>query len=111
MSIAEIDYPGAISAHQLEIPGLDGYVAERFVVSLSGGKEFTDFTQAEDVAFVKSLKLGQEVTLTVTATVTKKGHTLTPGKDDMTDDKLAYGVGLKVHALHQSDAMTYVRRD
>lgn len=99
MTIAEIDFPGRVSEHQLEIPGLDGYVAERLAVALSGGVEFTDVTQADDVAFVKSLKLGQEVRLTVTATVTKKGHTLTLGRDEMTDNKLAYGVGLKVHSL------------
>ncbi len=99
MTVTDIDFAGQHAARQMEIPGLDGYVAEKLTVALSGGVEFTDVTQADDVAFVKSLKLGQEVTLTVTATVTKKGHTLTPGRDDMTDDKLAYGVGLKVHSL------------
>lgn len=99
MSIAEIDFAGKIAERQLEIPGMDGYVAEKLVVSVSGGVEFTDVTQAEDVAFVKSLRLGQEVTLSVTATVTKKGFTLAPGRDDMTDDKTSYGVGLKVHSL------------
>lgn len=103
MTIAEIDYDGIAEAvsttRQLEIPGLDGYTAERLAVTLSGGVEFTDVTQAEDVAFVKSLKLGQEVTLSVTATVTKKVFSLSPGRDDMTDDKTSYGVGLKVHSL------------
>src|SRR5262245_27814903 len=89
----------AIDARQLEIPGMDGYRAEKLIVTISGGVEYLDVTQAEDVAFVKSLKLGQEVTLTVTATVTKKGFVLTPGRDDMTDDKTAFGVGLKVHSL------------
>lgn len=84
---------------QLAIPGLDGYVAEKLTVALSGGVEFNDLTQSEDVAFVKSLRLGQEVELRVTATVTKKGFTLAPGKDEMTDDKTSYGVGLKVHSL------------
>jgi hypothetical protein len=99
MSVTEIDFAEKIAERQLEIPGLDGYVAEKLAVMLSGGVEFTDVTQADDVAFVKSLTLGQEVRLTVIATVTKKGHTLTPGRDEMTDDKLAYGVGLKVHSI------------
>jgi hypothetical protein len=99
VTITDIDFARELAARQLEIPGMDGYVAERLQVNLSGGVEFTDVTQADDVAFVKSLHLGQEVTLTVTATVTKAGYTLTPGRDDLTDDKLAYGVGLKVHSL------------
>lgn len=98
-TVSDIDFRSRFDERQLEIPGMDGYVAERLAVTLTGGVEFTDVTQADDVAFVKGLRLGQEVTLTVIATVTKKGHTLTPGKDDMTDDKLAYGVGLKVHSL------------
>ena len=102
MTITDIDFDGKLAERQMEIPGLDGYVAEKLSVTLSGGVDFTDVTQAEDVAFVKGLKLGQEVRLTVTATVTKKGHTLTPGRDEMTDDKLAYGVGLKVHSLEVS---------
>ena len=97
--LTEPDFSQRIDERQLEIPGLDGYRAEKLVVSLSGGVEFTDVTQADDVAFVKALKLGQEVELKVTATVTKKGFVLTPGRDDMTDDKTAFGVGLKVHSL------------
>lgn len=98
MSVLEVVPP---VTNQLEIPGLDGYRAEKLALTLSGGVEFSDLTQAEDVAFVKSLRLGQEVRLTVTATVTKKGFVLTPGKDEMTDDKTSFGVGLKVHSLEQ----------
>ena len=102
MSVAAApDYSQVIDDRQLAIPGLDGYVAEKLTVALSGGVEFSDVTQAEDVQFVKSFKLGQEVRLTVVATVTKKGFVLTPGKDDMTDDKTSFGVGLKVHSLEQ----------
>ena len=86
-------------AFQLAIPGLDGYRADKLAISITGGVEFTDVTQSEDVAFVKSLKLGQEVTLRVTAVVTKKGFQLTPGRDEMTDDKTTYGVGVRVHSL------------
>lgn len=100
MSVIELsDVSQQIDDRQLEIPGLDGYRAEKLTISISGGVEYLDVTQAEDVAFVKSLKLGQEVTLSVTATVTKKGFMLTPGRDDTTDDKTTFGVGLKVHSV------------
>ena len=96
---ATSNFSDALDARQLEIPGLDGYRAEKLAIAISGGVEYLDVTQSEDVAFVKSLKLGQEVELRVTATVTKKGFMLTPGKDEMTDDKTTFGVGLKVHSL------------
>jgi hypothetical protein len=99
MSITEMNYAQQIAERQLELPGLDGYTAEKLAVTLSGGVEFTDVTQREDVEFVKSLRLGQEVRLAVTATVTGKGFKLTPARDDMTDDKTAFGVALKVHTL------------
>jgi len=100
MSVLEaVGASQAIDDRQMEIPGLDGYRAEKLAITLSGGVEFSDVTQADDVAFVKSLKLGQEVTLTVIATVTKKGFTLAPGRDEMTDDRTTFGVGLKVHSL------------
>ena len=88
-----------VDDRQMEIPGLDGYRAEKLALSLSGGVEYSDLTQAEDVAFVKSLKLGQEVTLSVTAVVVKKGFTLAPGRDELTEDKTTFGVGLKVNSL------------
>jgi hypothetical protein len=97
--IEEVDFAQKLDERQMEIPGLDGYRAEKLAISISGGVEFLDVTQADDVAFVKSLKLGQEVELKVTATVTRKGFMLTPGKDEMTDDKTTFGVGLKVHSL------------
>ena len=58
-TLTDIDFAHQTAERQLEIPGMDGYVAERLAVTLSGGVEFTDVTQAEDVAFVKSLRLGQ----------------------------------------------------
>jgi hypothetical protein len=99
MSVIEsTDFVAAQSALQMEIPGLDGYRAEKLAVSVSGGVEF-GITQSEDLAFVKSLKLGQEVELKVTATVVKKGFSLTPGRDEASDDKTTFGVGVKVHSL------------
>jgi len=97
--LEEVDFSHKLDERQLEIPGMDGYRAEKLAISLSGGVEFADVTQADDVAFVKSLKLGQEVELKVVATVTRKGFVLTPGRDEMSDDKTTFGVGLKAHSL------------
>lgn len=101
MSVVAPDFSKAIDDRQMAIPGLDGYVAEKLAVSLSGGVEFNDVTQADDVQFVKGLRLGQEVKLTVIATVVDKGYRLQLGRDEMTDDKMTYGVKVKVHSLEQ----------
>jgi len=95
------DFSSVIDARQLEIPGMDGYKASKLTVSFSGGVEYLDTTQAEDVAFVKSLKLGQEVMLTVTAVVTKKGFAMTPGTE-LVDDKTSFGVGLRIHSVESA---------
>jgi hypothetical protein len=98
-ALEEIDFVGKLDELQMAIPGMDGYRAEKLTVSISGGVEFTDVTQREDVEFVKGFRLGQEVELKIRATVTRKGFTLAPRRDEMTDDKTTYGVALKVHSV------------
>ncbi len=93
--------------YDLPIPSQDGHKADKLIVSMSGGLEL-DRTSEEDLAFIEGLMLGQEVTLTVTnsnggtvaatATVTKKGFTFTPGKDEG-PPQAGYGVGIRVHTL------------
>lgn len=99
MSVLEsVDFAAKQRELQMEIPGLDGYKADRLAVTFSGGVE-PMVTQLEDVAFVKSLKLYQEVELKVTATVVAKGFKGNPSREDTTDDKTSFVVGLKVHSL------------
>ena len=85
------------SSYDLPIPRLDGHKADRLSIAFSGGVEL-DRTSEDDLALVDELKLGAEVELRVTATVTKKGFTLTAGKDD-NPESTGYGVGLRVHSL------------
>lgn len=94
-TVAEPQFPP--STWQLEIPGMDGYKAEKLVVAMSGQVEL-DTTSTDDLEFLNGLRLGQSVELKVTATVTKKGFTLTPGGEEKADST-GYGVGLKVHSL------------
>lgn len=85
------------TSYDLPIPRLDGHKADRLSVAFSGGVEL-DRTSEEDLALVDELTLGKQVTLTVTAVVTKKGFTLTAGKDE-TPETTGYGVGLKVNSI------------
>lgn len=85
------------SGYDLPIPRLDGHKADRLAVTFSGGVDL-DRTSEDDLSLVDSLALGREVELRVTAVVTKKGFTLTAGKDDE-PERTGYGVGLKVQSL------------
>ena len=81
---------------QLEIPGMDGYRADKLALAFSGQVEL-DRTSSEDVDFVNGLRLYQDVEFRVTATVLKKGFTGSEGGDGTRST--GYGVGLKVHSL------------
>ena len=87
----------SVDSYQLAIPGMDGYKADKMAIGFSGSIDL-DRTSQEDLDFVNGLTLGKQIRLSVTATVTKKGFTLTTGKDD-SPDSTGYGVGLKVHSL------------
>jgi hypothetical protein len=97
MSTVTTDELYSVESYQLAIPGMDGYKADSMALSFSGAVPL-DRTSADDLEFVNGLKLGQQIELKVLATVTKKGFSLTAGKDD-NPDSTGYGVGLKVHSL------------
>ena len=97
MSTAITDRPFTAADYQLEIPGMDGYRADKLTVSFGGGVEL-QVTDVDDLNFLKTLELGKNVSLTIEAVVVRKAHTLTPG-NETTDAQLGYGVALKVHSL------------
>lgn len=82
---------------QMRIPGMDGYRADKIAVAFAGAVDL-DRMSEDDLAFVESLTLGSQVELRVSAIVTKKGFTLSPGGESAADTT-GYGVGLKVHSL------------
>ena len=85
------------TSYDLPIPSQDGHKADNLTIAFSGGVSL-DRTSEEDLALVDELTLGKEVTLTVTAVVTKKGFTLSPGRDE-NPETTGYGVGLKVNSI------------
>ena len=85
------------TSYDLPIPSQDGHKADRLSIAFSGGVDL-DRTSEEDLALVDELTLGKQVTLTVTAIVTKKGFTLSPGREE-NPEQTGYGVGLKVNSL------------
>jgi hypothetical protein len=81
----------------LSIPELDGHKADKMAIQFGGGLEL-DRTSTEDLDFVNNLTLGQEVTITVTAVVTRKGFSFAPGKEAY-ESSTGYGVTLKVESI------------
>lgn len=87
------------AAYELPIPRLDGHKADKLTLAFSGSIEL-DRTSEDDLELIESMRLGRDVTLQVTATVARKGFTLSAGKDDA-PEQTGYGVGLKVHTLEE----------
>jgi hypothetical protein len=94
---APAERPFTPTDYQLEIPGMDGYRADKLTVSFGGGVEL-QVTEVDDLDFLKTLTLGRTVSLKVEAVVVRKGFTLTLGSEEKAD-QAGYGVGLKVHSL------------
>lgn len=68
------------SVYDLPIPTVDGLKADKIRLVLSGGEEL-DRTNPDDLDYFASLRLGQDVTLTVVCTVTGKPQTFSPSED------------------------------
>jgi hypothetical protein len=82
--------------HQMSLPSMDGYTAQKLAIGFSGSVDLQT-NEATDVRFIEGLRIGQEVELVVTATVTKKTYGYS-SKDDGAGE-MGYGVGLRVHSF------------
>jgi hypothetical protein len=85
------------TAYDLPIPTKDGHRADVLKLALGGAVELDLYDEAA-LAFLDSLKLGQELELTVTVRVAGSGwqHSL---KGEAQDDHAVYAVSLKAHSL------------
>jgi len=81
---------------QLPIPKLDGQVADRLVLSFGGSVELDRLVNT-DLEFAEQLRLGQNVTLTIQASVAGKGFTHTTRADE--EEQVGYAVKLRVHSV------------
>jgi len=83
--------------HDLPIPVKDGHKADVLRLAIAGGIDL-DLYDETALAFLDSLRLGQELELTVTARVTASGwrHGL-KGEDQQ--DHVVYQVVLKAHSI------------
>ncbi len=88
--------------HNLPIPSKDGHKADLIRLQIAGGIDL-DLYDETALAFIDSLRLGQELELTVTARVTASGwrHGL-KGEDQ--EDHVVYQVGLKAHSIDLPEA-------
>ena len=84
------------SSYDLPIPKLDGHKADRLVLSFGGSVEL-DRTLEDDLALIERLHLGEDVNLSVTATVAGKGFSHAPKGED--GEQVGYQIRLRVHSL------------
>ena len=85
------------AAYELPIPKKDGHRADVLKVGLGGAIEL-DLYDEDALAFIQSLRLGQELELSVTVRVAATGwqHSL---RGEAQDDHAVFAVSLKAHSL------------
>ena len=82
------------------IPKLDGHVADRVVLAFGGSVELDRLVE-DDLELVERLRLGQDVTLTIEATVAGKGFSHATKADE--EEQVGYTVKLRVHSVEGAD--------
>jgi hypothetical protein len=77
------------------LPALDGHRADTLKLAFAGGVDI-DKMDDDQLSWFNDLRFGQELELTVTATVAKTGWTLKTNADG--DETVAHTLGLAVHS-------------
>lgn len=92
------------TAYELPIPKKDGHRADVIRLSLGGSIEL-DMYDETALAYIQGLRLGQEITVTVTARVGSSGwtHSL---KGEEQEDHAVFAVGLKATSIDIPDGGT-----
>lgn len=87
---------GLFDGRLYELPKLDGHVADRLVLAFGGSVEL-DRNVQDDLEVIEGLRLGQDVTFTVEATVAGKGFSHATKANE--DEQVGYTVRLRVHSV------------
>lgn len=84
--------------YETPLPKLDGHRPDTIKLAFGGGLEL-DLKDGQLVDYLKSLKLGQEIDVHVTATVAKVNwaHRADP---ESGEEKVTHTVGVAVHSIH-----------
>ena len=84
----------------IPVPQLDGHRADTLRLAFAGGVDVDKMDDTQQLGWFKNLRFGQEIELTVTATVSKTGWTLKTNADG--DETVVHTLGLNVHS-YQAD--------
>jgi hypothetical protein len=84
-------------AYKLEIPTLDGHAARNLSLRFQG-KAKLDGTSSDDVTLLRAARLGREVRLIVTGTVSTKTYAL-----DASGEELAYSFVVHVEDVEAGE--------
>lgn len=88
--------------YQTPVPTLHGHRPDTIRLAFGGGLEI-DLKDGQLVDYLKTLRLGQELELHVTATVAKVNWSHRTTSDDG-DEKVTHVVGVNVHSIELPEA-------
>lgn len=86
---------------EMKRPKLDGYSADKLVLAI-GGTIGLLWQDQDDVEFMEEMRLGQDVKITIVATVVGKGFGLKTSEDDET---ATFKVNLKAHTIEREPVL------
>lgn len=89
------------ATYETPLPKLHGHRPDTIRLSFAGGLDI-DLMDGQLVDYLKTLKLGQELDLHVTATVAKVNWSHRHTTDD--GEKVTHTVGLSVHSIDMPEA-------
>lgn len=89
--------------YDVPVPKLDGHRADTIKVAFAGGVE-VDVMVGPDLDYFKSLKLGQEIELTVSAIVAKSTWSYRIADEESGEEQVVHTVGLKVVSYENGGA-------
>lgn len=90
------------AAYDTPVPKLNGHRADVLKLAFAGGVEI-DLMLPDSIEWFKGLRFGQELELTVTATVAKHTWALKTNSETG-EEKATHTLGLTVHSIDTPDA-------
>ena len=86
-------------SEELALPKIDGEGVDKIAIGFSG-RVMLDRSSPADVALIRAMALGKDVTLMVEGKVSKKGHGFTTNKEgDL--DAVVFETGVKVELVYK----------
>lgn len=87
----------SVDGYQLDVPQIDGRIARNLTLRFAGNAKL-DPTSGDDVALLQAARLGHEVRLIVTGTVSTKSFSL-----DAKGEEMAFSFAVRVERVEAGE--------